>query len=690
MRTTKRIARWLTPQHRRPFELPQVSKERREAGDRNALVLGNCQARPVAACLQALNADVTFTGLELPMPLVAQRLQQRDPDLHETLAQYQYLLLQPAIARLIVDSYPDLAERVRRFPFIVFSAFHPDLVYVSLRGQQKHLLGPLGHYNSAIALWAYLRGLSPKDSVALFNERTYGALGYFSHWEASCQAVREEAAAADFALDDALEEWRCAGCFMYSINHPMPFVCASIAQRLLSQLRLPALPAAARFVADEFADGPVWPVYREIGERLGIEGDYYFKVEEGRCPPEKPVMMLELHDFIESSFEAFGQYQREELWCERLQSTQFQQLPSLAAPAAAAPVPMTGNARRTPYSDLPAHQFWRNAVSSLPHSDVDPVVSARFQFTRESAIATAGSCFAQHISEWLQRIGFNFLVTESDEVLPLREARRRGFGVFSARFGNIYTARQLLQLFERAYGVLHPADEAWLRPDGRHVDPFRPQIEPDGFASPEAVMQARVAHFHAVRAMFESLDVFVFTLGLTEAWQSKIDGAVFPLAPGVAGGIPDPSRYEFVNFEVAEVVADLERFIPLLARINPKARLILTVSPVPLIATYESQHVLVSTTYSKSVLRAAAGQISSKHQHCAYFPSYEIVTGNHARGAYFESDLRNVNAAGVDHVMRLFLRHYASVDAVGSVDAALLKELNDVREIFCDEEAIAT
>ena len=39
---------------------------------------------------------------------------------------------------------------------------------------------------------------------------------------------------------------------------------------------------------------------------------------------------------------------------------------------------------------------------------------------------------------------------------------------------------------------------------------------------------------------------------------------------------------------------------------NPKARLVLTVSPVPLAATASGSHVLPATIYSKSVLRAAA------------------------------------------------------------------------------------
>jgi hypothetical protein len=99
-------------------------------------------------------------------------------------------------------------------------------------------------------------------------------------------------------------------------------------------------------------------------------------------------------------------------------------------------------------------------------------------------------------------------------------------------------------------------------------------------------------------------------------------------------------------------------FLMLLARINPSARVILTVSPVPLAATARhDQHVLSATTYSKSVLRVAAEMLSARFPHVHYFPSYEIITGAFSRGAYYADDLRNVLESGVSHVMGLFMKH---------------------------------
>ena len=147
------------------------------------------------------------------------------------------------------------------------------------------------------------------------------------------------------------------------------------------------------------------------------------------------------------------------------------------------------------------------------------------------------------------------------------------------------------------------------------------------------------------------------------------DGTVYPLAPGVAGGEHDPARHEFVNLDIHDVMADMEAFLEGLRAINPKVKAILTVSPVPLIATYEDRNVLVATTYSKSVLRVAADMLYRRYDWVEYFPSYEIIVGNYNNSAYFEADFRGINAIGVDHAMRCFIAHYTLAAATAGAAA---------------------
>src|SRR5690348_12058088 len=99
-----------------------------------------------------------------------------------------------------------------------------------------------------------------------------------------------------------------------------------------------------------------------------------------------------------------------------------------------------------PYRGAKDYRFWRKAVSEVEHHAVDPVVGTRFQIAPNDRFSTAGSCFAQHISRRLAKLRYNYFIPEDGSHLPADERAARGFGVFSARFGNIYTVRQLLFL----------------------------------------------------------------------------------------------------------------------------------------------------------------------------------------------------------------------------------------------------
>lgn len=346
-----------------------------------------------------------------------------------------------------------------------------------------------------------------------------------------------------------------------------------------------------------------------------------------------------------------------------------------------------------PYSGLPDHAFWSRAVAGRSPDQVRPAARPGFAVAPTDRVATAGSCFAQHISRALTARGYGYLVTEPGP-------EDQGYGVFPARFGNIYCARQLLQMFQRAYGLFAPQEGAWRTADGRTVDPFRPRVQPGGFVDEAAMRADRETHLAAVRRMFETLDVLVFTLGLTEAWVSERDGAVFPLAPGVAGGPDDAAHIRPHNFTVDETVADLTAVIAMARAIRPDLRVLLTVSPVPLKATFEDRHVLVSTGYSKAVLRAAAGMVCDALDRVDYFPSYEIVTGIQAGAGMWADDLRTVTGDGVSRVMTELARAYldqagAQADPAPVPGAPHAPPSADQRaeqaalaQVICDEEAI--
>jgi hypothetical protein len=307
----------------------------------------------------------------------------------------------------------------------------------------------------------------------------------------------------------------------------------------------------------------------------------------------------------------------------------------------------------------------------------------KFEIGPSSRIATAGSCFAQHIARHLRSSGVGVLDLEPPPPgLSLEHARRFGFGIYSARYGNIYLVRQLLQLARESLGRFAPVDAVWER-DGKYFDALRPLVEPQGMTTPGEVTANRRDHLEAVRRLLHRADTLVFTLGLTEGWVHAPSGTVFPTAPGVLAGSFDPAVYSFRNFSYDEIRSDFLELRDLVRGVNPGMRFLLTVSPVPLAATASGNHVLVATTHSKSVLRAVAGQLTAELADVDYFPSYEIVNTPGRRDFFFESNLRDVTEAGVRAVMEVFFEAYGL--GTGLAPSSPADEQERADEAVCEE-----
>lgn len=353
---------------------------------------------------------------------------------------------------------------------------------------------------------------------------------------------------------------------------------------------------------------------------------------------------------------------------------------------------------QNPYESLPPQAFWRSAVAEQDALDIRGLWSPKFDITEKTPIVTAGSCFAQHIGRALRERDYNWI---DGEAAPGSADLQKAFhyGTFSFRTGNIYTTRMLAQWVEWAIKPEDCPDMFWEK-DGRFYDPFRPAVEPDGFFSIEEARASRLATLNAIRSSIRKAEVFVFTLGLTECWRDKATGTEFAICPGTVAGEFDPQAHEFHNMSYDDVIRDLNRAIINMRRIRSGLKVLLTVSPVPLTATASEQHVLNATSYSKSVLRAVAGNASSNMEGVDYFPSYEIITHPVFAGQFYAANQRSVLPEGVDHVMTCFFHDLnaafgraAPVPPAKAVPTGSMAkddgEISATDDVRCEEEMLA-
>lgn len=215
----------------------------------------------------------------------------------------------------------EIEPRLTLVPSIVFSAFHPDMVYAGAASDLAALKlapSPLGQYHSAIVLTAHRLGLDATRATGLFREEVFARLAYLDWWEPAVRELTGAAEQAGFALDRELTRWARRGAFMHLMNHPKAFVVGDIAKRLLRESGIEPAPVEVEdYLADELVHDVVWPIYPPIAAQFGLPGSYLFKAKarDGAFP-----VLYDLPGFVAASYALYDGMAPSDLHCPRVEA----------------------------------------------------------------------------------------------------------------------------------------------------------------------------------------------------------------------------------------------------------------------------------------------------------------------------------------------------------------------------------
>lgn len=296
-----------------------------------------------------------------------------------------------------------------------------------------------------------------------------------------------------------------------------------------------------------------------------------------------------------------------------------------------------------PRRDDPANRFAHFA---------DPSFQPRFMLEPGQRIFTIGSCFARNIERTLADRGFDI------PTLSLQIDKADWHGDPAAILNN-YVPPAIAPQIRWAFGMetFDIERHAVEVMPGRHFDlqltlGFRP-------ISAEALIRRR-DKISAIYRNLASSHVVLITLGLIEAWFDNRSGLYINCAPPKGAARSDPARFELHVLDYNEVTRALEELVSLLDQVCPRDyRVILTVSPVPLTATFTRADVAVANSYSKSVLRAAVEPFVAGREHIEYFPSYESVVLTDRSAAYVDDQVHvhvSMVRFNVDRMIHRYLK----------------------------------
>jgi len=260
--------------------------------------------------------------------------------------------------------------------------------------------------------------------------------------------------------------------------------------------------------------------------------------------------------------------------------------------------------------------------------------------TESTRVIGVGSCFARYFILWLAENGFNRAVDSS----PYNALIRYG--------ATFESPAVIAQQFRWAFDELDARDALWIGKDRQ-------------------VFEANEERRQLVRRTLQQTDVLVLTLGLSEVWHDKRTGE--PLWRTVTRRHYDPARHVFRVETMGETKAHLEKIEEIRRRHLPGMKIVYTVSPVRLTATFRPVSAITANCASKAILRAALDEFLREsgdrlNRALFYFPSYEIVH-DYFRDP-FEEDNRHVTSYVASHVVSTFARHYCSRSMLERVSPA--------------------
>lgn len=295
---------------------------------------------------------------------------------------------------------------------------------------------------------------------------------------------------------------------------------------------------------------------------------------------------------------------------------------------------------------------WGGHTDRFSDDVVDIHHEAKFKIDTDARFFCIGSCFARNIEEHLIYCGIDVLSRRI--ISPKKEWSARPNGIV-----NKFTTHSMRNEIE------------WIL-NCPTIDQTMFEERADGWmdlqlipvASPVPLERAIERRTYLTCDYFSRMrdaSIIVLTLGLNEVWFDHATGRHLNAPPSFYSARREPGRYELHITDFNDNLSELTTIHALIAKINPAARIVVTVSPVPLTHTFSGNDILVANMYSKSTLRAAAEVFANTHDNVVYYPTYEIVAMS-PRATTYAPDCVHVTDRVVGRLMQGFLKTYLGLE----------------------------
>jgi hypothetical protein len=260
------------------------------------------------------------------------------------------------------------------------------------------------------------------------------------------------------------------------------------------------------------------------------------------------------------------------------------------------------------------------------------LTSPAWKISHQWNILTIGSCFSEVIGRQLGNFKFS---------------------VLNDVFGTVFNPLTIAKLLELAVDkklpdpslYLENADGVWLHHD------FHSSLWSRDRKGLEDVL---IQKLDSVRTFVKDADLLVITLGSAYAYRHRATNLII----GNCHKLPS-DRFLKELLHQDQMMICLEQVFSKLNTINPKLRIVVTVSPVR-----HTRDTLILNQVSKSTLRLVAHKLAERFKQVEYFPAYEIMIDELRDYRFYEEDLIHPNKIAEDYIFQKFVTQFVEPTSV--------------------------
>ena len=246
--------------------------------------------------------------------------------------------------------------------------------------------------------------------------------------------------------------------------------------------------------------------------------------------------------------------------------------------------------------------------------------------THKDKLFLLGSCFAENIAEKLLRNKFETLFNP---------------------FGIVYNPVSISKIIDRVINLKYPLSEEFVMRDElwHHFD-FHGDMSGQNI---NEVLDRIKRWIDFSREFIIKSNYIFLTFGTSIVYRRNDNDEL------VANNHKFPGDYfNKVRLEINEIVESISSSIDSIARINSKAKFILTISPV--------RHIkdgLIENQRSKAILQLAIEKLIDK-TNVFYFPSYELLLDDLRDYRFYSSDLVHPSEEAMQYIWDFFSNTFFS------------------------------